>query len=84
MDNRLNQIFLPLIGAGHGAIKPSRALLTHLLAWTEILFQSPGQKVAVHIVVFRPRDESNPEVSLDQAAQLLRVAVSVCEPMARD
>jgi O-acetyl-ADP-ribose deacetylase (regulator of RNase III) len=84
MANRLTNVFLPLIGAGHGSIKPSRALLTHLLAWSEILYQNPGQKIAVNIVVFRASEASNPEVSLDQAAQLLRVAVSVCEPMARD
>ena len=78
-DKRLQCIVQPLIGAGHGAIKPTRALLVQLIAWGEILYENPGMKVSITIVVL-PKEKSLSSVSLEQAQQLLSVAVSVCQP----
>lgn len=78
-DKRLQCIVQPLIGAGHGAIKPTRALLVQLIAWGEILYENPGLKVSITIVVL-PKEKNLSAVSLEQAQQLLRVAVSICQP----
>lgn len=78
-DKRLQCIVQPLIGAGHGAIKPTRALLVQLIAWGEILYENPGMKVSITIVVL-PKEKNLSSVSLEQAQQLLSVAVSVCQP----
>jgi hypothetical protein len=78
-DKRLQFIVQPLIGAGHGGIKPTRALLVELIAWGEILYENPGLKVSITIVVL-PKEKNPSSVSLEQARQLLSVAVSVCQP----
>jgi Domain of unknown function (DUF6430) len=78
-DKRLQCIVQPLIGAGHGAIKPTRALLVQLIAWGEILYENPGLKVSITIVVL-PKEKNLSSISLEQAQQLLSIAVSVCQP----
>jgi antiphage defense system Thoeris ThsA-like protein len=79
-DKRLSDIFQPLIGAGHGGIKPTRALLAQMIAWSELLFASPGQKVTISIVLLPPTDKHKASISLTQARDLLRTAVGVCQP----
>ncbi|MFI6706823.1 macro domain-containing protein [Nonomuraea sp. NPDC050478] len=79
-DRRLSAVYLPLLGAGHGSIKPTRALLAQLLAWSEILYADAYRRIGINVVVFRADDKSPPQVSLREAAHLLRIAVSVCEP----
>ncbi|WP_225827848.1 macro domain-containing protein [Streptomyces naphthomycinicus] len=77
-DNRLSSVHLPLIGAGHGSIKPTRALLYQLLAWCEILYAHPNGRLSVEVILFQPDENSHPEVPLKDARDLLRVAMSVC------
>jgi len=82
-DNRLAEIYLPLIGSGHGALQPSYALLVQLLAWYEICYANAGERRRVTIVVFRANQASEPDLSLDDVARLMRVAATVCEPRSR-
>jgi antiphage defense system Thoeris ThsA-like protein len=79
-DKRLQCIVQPLIGAGHGAIKPTRALLVQLIAWGEILYENPGLKVSITIVILQPNETNRSAVSLKQARKLLEIAVSICQP----
>jgi len=78
--HRLPAVNLPLVGAGHGSIKPARALLVQLLAWAEILYRNPDQRMQINIVVFQKDPSSAPEVPRDQVAQLLQTASTLCEP----
>jgi len=78
-EHRLSAIFIPLIGAGHGSLLPSQALLAQLFAWCDILYSNPGQKMRVNIVVFRPTEPDKPELTIKQISYLVRVATKVCE-----
>jgi hypothetical protein len=82
-ERRMAEVILPLIGAGHGSICPGFALLVQLLAWSELFYATPGQKLSVRIVVFRAYPTAMPEIDLKSAARLLAVATNVCAPRPR-
>lgn len=79
-ENRLSEVVLPMIGAGHGSICPDHALVVQLLAWSELLYATPGQKLAVKIVIFRRDSASAPQIGLKSVASLIAVATGSCSP----
>jgi O-acetyl-ADP-ribose deacetylase (regulator of RNase III) len=79
-ENRLSEVVLPMIGAGHGSICPDHALIVQLLAWSELIYSHPGQKLAVRIVIFRADATAKPEVGLKSIARLMAVATASCAP----
>jgi hypothetical protein len=83
-ENRLSEVVLPMIGAGHGSICPDHALIVQLLAWSELLYSNPGQKLAVRIVIFRGDAMAKPEIGLKTIARLMAVATSSCAPCPQD
>lgn len=79
-DARLDRVVMPLVGAGHGAVGPARALLGLLLAWCEIFYRDSGYHMTVTIVVFQSED-SEPAVSKNDAKELLSIAAGVASPI---
>jgi hypothetical protein len=77
-NNHLQQIVLPVIGAGHGSICGQHALIVQLLAWSELLYSNPGQSLAVRIVVFRADTKARPEIAMKAIEKLLIVATASC------
>jgi hypothetical protein len=63
-DARINEITMPLLGAGHGAIYPPLALVGLLLAIAEAVRYSPGGQSLkrITIVVFKKDESSSAEV----------------------
>jgi Domain of unknown function (DUF6430) len=82
-DRRLATVSMPLIGAGHGAIKPSRSLLLLLVSWAEVLYAHAGQRLAVNVVVFRQDASSEPDVRANEVHHLMATAIKVCKPTER-
>lgn len=78
-ENRLSQIFLPLVGAGHGALGINQALLAQLFAWCEILYRHPGQKMSINIIIFQRPDTEPSETIIKQITDLISVACGVCD-----
>ena len=79
-DHRLNHIFVPLLGAGHGSIRPELALITQLLGWCESFYANPGRGLEVSIVIFQRAGGRAPDVGRECARKLLSVATYVCSP----
>jgi hypothetical protein len=77
---RLDTIHAPLVGAGHGAIKPARALLTQLLAWAELMYRDPDRRLTVDVIVFQRDTAAHAEIPRQHTRELLALAASLCEP----
>lgn len=71
-DERIDEVVMPVLGAGHGGIDPPVALVGLILALAEAA-QNRQRKKKVVIVVFRPRASAVPTV----AAGIVRRALSL-------
>lgn len=71
-DERIDEVVMPVLGAGHGGIDPPLALVGLVLALAEAA-QTRQKKKKVVIVVFRPSPSAAPTV----AAGVVRRALSL-------
>ena len=63
-DARLNEVVMPILGAGHGSIYPPQALVSLLLAIDEVVRYAGGQFLKrATIVIFQRHADSQPEVA---------------------
>lgn len=79
-DHRLAVVCSPVMGAGHGSLSPDLALFSLLLAWSDILYRHPGDKLVVRVVVFRSDPPASPEIPVKRIRRLLRLAAAMCRP----
>jgi hypothetical protein len=77
VDNRLNELYIPLIGSGHGGIKKELALLYMLLAILSVLQDKSGHHIRqVNIVIFQKDKGSNPLIKKDSVKRMVSYAKS--------
>ncbi|GIM98200.1 TIR domain-containing protein [Paractinoplanes toevensis] len=70
--NRRTELFMPVLGAGHGGMPVSVALLFNLMALRSILNEDTGRHVRkVHLIVFRRDGRVDPDVDLHAIAERL-------------
>ena len=63
VDHRLNQIYLPLLGSGHGGLRNEVALLYLVLGIAELLHSPSGHHLrSINIVIFQSAEKTKPEI----------------------
>jgi hypothetical protein len=77
-DARLNDVVMPVMGAGHGGIDPPLALVGLLLALAEAARYGPERqrRKKVTIVVFRRTPNDPPEVAPGVIRQTLALVAN--------
>lgn len=75
-DKVMDEVTMPLLGAGHGALRPQLALVCLLIGWAEFLFRPDAHHMTVRLVVFRASPSQSPAVPMKLARRLLRFTVS--------
>jgi O-acetyl-ADP-ribose deacetylase (regulator of RNase III) len=70
--NRIDSVILPLLGSGHGSLRPQMSLLCMLTAIAECLSRQSGKHIkSVRIVVYQRDKDSRPAITPWQARRLL-------------
>ncbi len=59
-DERLNQIVMPILGAGHGGLDPATAFVSLVLALAEAITYVPGRPLRKATVVLFKKDAESP------------------------
>jgi O-acetyl-ADP-ribose deacetylase (regulator of RNase III) len=77
VDNRLSDLYLPVIGSGHGGLRTEVALFSMVSALSEVLCKPLGPRINVNIVIFRKDENSKPEISSRAVRRVLRVAAGM-------
>ncbi len=76
-DQRLSDLYMPVIGSGHGGLRTEVALFSMVSALFEVLCKPFGHRLNINIVVFRNDARSKPEVSPKALRGVLRVAAGM-------
>jgi len=78
VDERLSEVVMPVLGAGHGRIDPATALVSLLLALAEAARYAPGGRplVRVTIVIFQRDEKNKPQVDPIVVGRALALAAS--------
>jgi len=76
VDYRLSRLYIPVIGSGHGGIRPELALLCMLISFSEALRKPSGHHLqSVSIVVFESSKTSVPSISRKEIKKALAFVV---------
>lgn len=69
---RLDTVIIPVIGSGHGGLKPALSFFCMLVSFAECLARSSGHHIKhVHIVVYQKDKNSKPAIPFWQVRRLL-------------
>jgi hypothetical protein len=84
VDERLNQVVMPILGAGHGGMDPAMAFVSLVLALAEAIRYVPGRPVrSATIVLFRKDQTSDCEVDSVVVRRALALAAAPRHSQAR-
>jgi hypothetical protein len=73
--NRLDTLYVPLLGSGHGVLSKDLALLYMILGFRIAVEETAGRHLtSVHIVVYQRDPESAPDLSADRMRAILSLA----------
>jgi len=77
-DRRINEVVMPVLGAGHGGIDPSLALAGLVLALAEAARYGPDRqrRKKITIVVFQRAKHDPPDVPLDGVRKALELVAN--------
>jgi hypothetical protein len=79
-EQRLDNVAIPLLGCGHGGLRPHVSLLCMLVAFAERLSAPSGHHIkSVRIVVFQRDKMSRPTITRWQTRRLLAFVKRYCE-----
>lgn len=74
-NHRLTRLYMPVIGSGHGGLKPETGLICLLLAFSELQKQLGHRHLReINFVVYRPNSDAVPIISESSARNLLKFA----------
>jgi O-acetyl-ADP-ribose deacetylase (regulator of RNase III) len=77
-DKRLNSVYIPVIGSGHGGLRKESALFGMLLAASDVMKRPYGHHIEkFSIVIFRAEDKEKPSISPNIAKKLLRISTGI-------
>lgn len=72
---RLDTVIIPVIGSGHGGLRPALSLFCMLVAFAECLVKPSGRHIKhVRIVIFQKDKNSKPSIPFWQVRRLLAFA----------
>lgn len=78
-SQRLDTVVLPVIGSGHGGLRPPVSLICMLIAFAECLKEPFGHHIkSVRIVVYQKDKHTKPVISYWQARRLLAFVQRYC------
>jgi O-acetyl-ADP-ribose deacetylase (regulator of RNase III) len=73
-EKRLDELYFPVIGSGHGGLRNEVALFSMVLALSEALCKPSGPRLSINILVFRKNENSKPDVTAKTIRRALRLA----------
>jgi hypothetical protein len=77
-DKKLNSVYIPLIGSGHGGLRKEVALFGMLLAVCDSLTRQSGYKFkSFNIIIYQASKNHKPDVPPEVAKRLLRATISM-------
>lgn len=77
-DNRIDSIYIPIMGSGHGGLKKKVALFALLLAICDFITKPSGHHLkTINIVVFQSSEKDKPLISKMISKRLLRIATGM-------
>jgi hypothetical protein len=62
-NHRITQLYVPVLGSGHGGLKGEISLTCMLIAFTELCARQSGRHLNVNIVVFKRDEKSKSTIS---------------------
>jgi hypothetical protein len=75
VDNRLRDLHLPLLGAGHGGLSKEVALLLLMFAVSDILHGPSSHHLdSINVVIFQENEKASPEIPRKVVRQALALA----------
>jgi len=78
IDHRLSDLYIPLLGSGHGGVRKETALLYMIMALWEILCGPSGHHLRlVTIIVFQKDDKTPAEISRQAVRQILSLVEAI-------
>lgn len=78
-SQRLDTVVLPVIGSGHGGLRPPVSLICMLIAFAECLKEPSGHHItSIRIVVYQKDKHTKPTISYWQARRLLAFVQRYC------
>ena len=78
VDHRFRELYLPLLGSGHGGLRKELSLLNMVLAVSEVLYDRSGHNLrSVNIVLFQPNEKSRPQISRRTVKRILSFSESL-------
>lgn len=76
---RIDSVILPLIGSGHGGLRPQISLLCTLIAFAECLTKPSGHHIKnIRIVVYKETKHAKPAISQWEIRRLLAFTKKYC------
>lgn len=77
-DERINSVFVPVMGSGHGGLRKEVALFGMLLAVCDAATKPHGHHInEFNIIVFQSNDKEKPSISKTVSKRLLRIATEM-------
>ncbi|MFL6845046.1 MAG: macro domain-containing protein [Allosphingosinicella sp.] len=76
-DERVNTVYLPLLGAGKGSLSAEASLMTTLLAISTLQRRLGGFDAKINIVIFQPDKKAFPAIAPRTARKLLGLAADL-------
>ena len=77
-DKRLDSVYIPLIGSGHGGLKKDVALFSMLLAVCDMINQPSGHNIrSFNVIVFQANPKEEPGVSPKNVKHLLKTTIGM-------
>lgn len=77
-DRRLSSVYTPMMGAGHGNLRPAAALFALLLGFAEALCRPSGHGIkTVNIVVYRKDAKAQPTLGKATVRRIVKMAVGL-------
>jgi hypothetical protein len=77
-DRRINEVFLPLLGAGHGQLGRRASLFCLTFGFADLMCHRGAHEIKqVNIVVFRPDGQSEPAIPRGNVKRILAAAVGM-------
>lgn len=74
-NHRLTHLYVPILGSGHGGLKPEMSLVCMLIAFAELHRRQVGHHLkTVNIIVFKRDDTSAPSISTKDIKRALGFA----------
>lgn len=78
VDQRINSVYVPVIGSGHGGLRKEVALFGILLAICDVVTKPSGHHISdFNIVVFQRSNNDKPSISQSVSKSLLRIAIGM-------